>query len=126
MMYGYADIMPAVNQIEIHPWLQRRALRAATQAVGAVPIAYSPIARGLKNSDKRLLAIASRLGCTPSQVAIKWCIDSGCITIPKSSDIHHISENIESLQVDISSELLNIQKLDEYYISSGWDPTSEP
>ena len=86
-MKSYARIMPAVNQIEINPWLQRpRAGRKLTKEVGAIPMAYSPLARGHKVSDSNLIEVASMLNCTWPGATIKWCIDSGAITIPKSSN----------------------------------------
>ena len=88
-------------------------------------MAYSPLARGQKVDDAGLAEIAERLGCTPAQVAIKFCYDEGCITIPKSSNPSRITENIQSLDVDISSEMDAIRALECNYVS-GWDPTSEP
>ncbi len=125
MMRAYSKYLPAVNQIEINPWLQRPALRAATEAIGAKVMAYSPLARGQKLDDPNLVDIANRLGCTPAQVAIKFCHDLGCITIPKSSRAERISENIASLDVNLTSEMESISSLECGYIS-GWDPTSEP
>ncbi len=98
---------------------------AATEGVGAKIMAYSPLARGHKVDDPELGAIAEKLGCTPAQVAIKFCYDSGCITIPKSSNPERIMENLASLDVDISSEMDAIKALECGYIS-GWDPTTEP
>jgi diketogulonate reductase-like aldo/keto reductase len=123
-MRSYATYMPAVNQIEVHPWLQRDALRAATEAVGAKVMAYSPLARGHKVNDKKLVEIAKKVDSTPAQAAIKWCLDAGCITVPKSSNSGRIGENLEALKVDLSSHIEAFQALDEHYIS-GWDPTSE-
>lgn len=125
MMFNYADILPSVNQIEIHPWLQRIALTAATKAIGAKVMAYSPIARGRKNNDAKILKISERIGCTPSQLLIKWGIDCGFITIPKSQNRKHLVENFNSLNFDTTPEKENIVKLNEYFISSGWDPSSE-
>ena len=124
-MLSYAEFLPSVNQIEISPWLQRPALRAAIREVGAVPMAYSPLARGHKVDDPSLAALAESLGCTPAQAAIKWCIDSGAITIPKSSNPSRIEENIGSLSVDLSGTESAFADLEESYVS-GWDPTSEP
>jgi len=123
-MRSYATYMPSVNQIEIHPWLQRDALRAATEAVGATVMAYSPLARGDKVSDEKLAKISQELGCTPAQVAIKWCLDVGCITVPKSSNEGRIKENLGCLEVELGTQLDELKALDEHYIS-GWDPTSE-
>lgn len=124
-MKQYASYMPSVNQIEFNPWLQRPELKQATEAAGAKVMAYSPLARGHKVDDPKLEMIAEQLGCTPAQVAIKFCYDEGCITIPKSSNPQRIVENIKSLEVDISSQYQEILSLECNYIS-GWDPTSEP
>ncbi len=123
-MRSYATYMPSVNQIEIHPWLQRDALRAATEAVGATVMAYSPLARGDKVLDEKLVEISHEIGCTPAQVAIKWCLDIGCITIPKSSNEGRIKENLGCLEVELDTKLDELKTLDEHYVS-GWDPTSE-
>jgi diketogulonate reductase-like aldo/keto reductase len=124
-MKEYASYMPAVNQVEFNPWLQRPQLFQAIEGIGAKVMAYSPLARGHKVDDPELATIAQRLGCTPAQVAIKFCYDSGCITIPKSSRPERIVENLASLQVDISSEMDAIKAMECNYVS-GWDPTSEP
>lgn len=124
-MRDYASYMPSVNQVEFNPWLQRPHLFKATEDAGAKVMAYSPLARGHKVDDPELVAIAEKLGCTPAQVAIKFCYDSGCITIPKSSRPERIVENLASLEVDISSEMEAIKALECDYVS-GWDPTTEP
>ena len=124
-MRSHASLMPSVNQVEISPWLQRNALRAAIKEVGAVPMAYSPLARGHKIADPRICEIAESVDCTPAQAAIKWCLDAGAITIPKSSNPVRISENLGSLEVDLSGKEDELAALEESYVS-GWDPTSEP
>ena len=124
-MKAYATYMPSVNQVEFNPWLQRPELKRATEAAGAKVMAYSPLARGHKVNDKALEKIAIELDCTPAQVAIKFCYDEGCITIPKSSNPKRIAENIASLQVDIASHYEEIKALECNYVS-GWDPTTEP
>ena len=111
-MKEYASYMPAVNQVEFNPWLQRPQLFQATEGIGAKVMAYSPLARGHKVDDPELATIAQRLGCTPAQVAIKFCYDSGCITIPKSSRPERIVENLASLEVDISSEMEAIKAME--------------
>jgi len=116
---------PSVNQVEIHPWLQRPDLIAATREVGAVPMAYSPLARGHKVEDPQLAKIADAIGCTPAQAALKWCMDRGYITIPKSSNEQRIAENLAALDQDIEEQRDALDALEENYIS-GWDPTTEP
>ncbi len=124
-MLDYAKILPAVNQIEIHPWLPRSELRRATIEIGAMPMGYSPLARGHKVNDPNLEEIAILIGCTPAQAAIKWVYDTGSITIPKSSNPNRIRENLRALEFDISNFSNQFSLLAESYVS-GWDPTSEP
>ena len=124
-MRDYATILPSVNQIEIHPWLQRTELRDATIDVGAIPMGYSPLARGQKVNDHKISQIANSIGCTPAQAAIKWVYDTGAITIPKSSNHGRINENLESLNFDLSDYRNDFSSLEESYVS-GWDPTTEP
>tara|TARA_Y100001970_G_scaffold256337_1_gene333977 strand:- start:22868 stop:23743 length:876 start_codon:yes stop_codon:yes gene_type:complete len=124
-MRSYASIMPSVNQIEIHPWLQRSELRAFSESLGATPMAYSPLARGHKVEDPKLGEVSARIGCTPAQAAIKWCIDVGAITIPKSSNHQRIIENFNCLDVDLSGFEDDFSAMDGDYVS-GWDPTVEP
>ena len=76
-------------------------------------------------NDPSLVEAAEILGCTPAQAAIKWCIDSGAITIPKSSNLDRIVENFNSRDIDITPAMEYFQSMDENYVS-GWDPTVEP
>ena len=124
-MRAYATILPAVNQVELHPWNQRPALQAATEAIGAKVMAYSPLARGHKVGCDGLGKIAKSLDCTPSQAAIKWVYDTGAITIPKSSNPGRIDENLASLNVNLSGTESAFNQLEEAYVSGG-NPTAEP
>ena len=117
---------PSVNQIEIHLWLQRPNLIEATRKAGAVPMAYSPLARGQKVNDEKLFSLSKELGVTPAQIAIKWCIDQGYITIPKSVNELRIIENLQSLEIKLDKNInLILKSFDEGYIS-GWNPTVDP
>jgi len=124
-MRAYATILPSVNQVELHPWNQRPALRAATEAMGAKVMAYSPLARGHKVGCENLSKIAKSLDCTPAQAAIKWVYDTGAITIPKSSNPGRIDENLASLNVNLNGTESAFNQLEEAYVS-GWNPTAEP
>ena len=124
-MRAYATILPAVNQVELHPWNQRPALRAATEAIGAKVMAYSPLARGHKVGCENLSKIAKSLDCTPAQAAIKWVYDTGAITIPKSSNPARIEENLASLDIELVGTEAAFAQMEEAYVS-GWNPTAEP
>lgn len=88
-----ANVAPAVNQVELHPNLQQTAIRAAGTAVGCVTQAWSPLKQGQVLSDPTIEQIATELGATPAQVVIRWQLQSGVATIPKSVHEHRIREN---------------------------------
>jgi diketogulonate reductase-like aldo/keto reductase len=88
-----AEVAPAVNQVELHPNLQQEDIRAANGAIGCVTQSWSPLKQGQVLTDPTILSIASEVGVTPAQVAIRWQIQSGIAIIPKSVTERRISEN---------------------------------
>ncbi len=122
---SYARVLPSVNQVELNPWIQRRELQKATKDIGALTMAYSPLARGQKAQDTHLESMCEGLGFTAPQAAIKWCMDNGAVVIPKSSHPGRQLENFQSMDVDLSGIIDEMNKLDSNYVS-GWDPTVEP
>ncbi len=88
-----ANIAPSVNQVELHPNLQQADVRAANAAVGCLTQAWSPLKQGQVLSDPKIADIASDLGVTPAQVVIRWQLQLGISTIPKSVKKHRIHEN---------------------------------
>ena len=122
---SYARVLPSVNQVELNPWIQRKELHQATKDIGALPMAYSPLARGQKAQDTHLESMCEGLGFTAPQAAIKWCMDNGAVVIPKSSHPGRQLENFQSMDVDLSGIIDEMNKLDSNYVS-GWDPTVEP
>jgi len=122
---SYARILPCVNQVELNPWIQRPELHSATREMGAVTMAYSPLARGQKANDSKISEISEKIGCTGAQAAIRWCLDQGAVVIPKSSDPSRQRENLDSMGVNIDPIRNEIDLLDSNHVS-GWDPTVEP
>jgi 2,5-diketo-D-gluconate reductase A len=86
--------VPAINQVEMHPWLQQAELRAYDEAKGIKTEAWSPLARGRFESDA-LSAIAAKHGKSVAQVVIRWHIEVGNLVIPKSSNPDRLAENID-------------------------------
>ena len=78
------DVVPAVNQIEVHPYLANDEVRAYDAEHGIATEAWSPIAQGKVLDDPAIVRIAERLGRTPAQVALRWHIQRGDIVFPKS------------------------------------------
>ena len=106
-------VVPAVNQIEVHPYLTNEAARAANASYGVATEAWSPIARGQVNDDATIRGIADRLGRTPSQVALRWAIQRGDIVFPKSVRRERMEENFAIFDFELADDdLAAISALD--------------
>lgn len=99
-----ANVVPAINQVELHPGLQQRDVRAANAAHGIATEAWSPIARGRFNEDPVIVAIAKKHGKTGAQIVIRWHIDLGNLVIPKSSNPDRLAENINVFDFSLDAE----------------------
>ncbi len=86
--------VPAVNQIELHPYLLNDEVRSYGEAHGIATEAWSPIAQGAVLDDPAIEEIASRLGRTSAQVVLRWHVERGSIVFPKSVTPERIRENI--------------------------------
>ena len=98
-------VTPALNQIELHPYLTQPQLREYDTSHGIATEAWSPIARGgglLK--DPVITSLAEKYGKTPAQLVIRWHIDLGNVVIPKSVTPQRILENFEVLDFELDSE----------------------
>ena len=89
------EIVPAVNQVELHPWLQQTETRAYNAAHGIRTEAWSPLARGRAIGDPTLDTIGARHGKSAAQVVVRWHIELGNVVIPKSVTPSRIRENLE-------------------------------
>jgi len=89
------DVVPVVNQIELHPWLQQADARAYDAAHGILTEDWSPLARGRAIGDPTLDAIGARYGKSAAQVVIRWHLELGDVVIPKSVTPSRIRENFD-------------------------------
>jgi 2,5-diketo-D-gluconate reductase A len=96
-----ADVVPAVNQIELHPYLLNEEVRSYGDAHGIATEAWSPIAKGEVLDDPAITEIADRLGRTPAQVVLRWHIERGSIVFPKSTTPERIRENFELFDFEL-------------------------
>jgi len=87
------DVVPAVNQIEVHPYLGNEEARAANRAAGILTEAWSPIAQGGVLTDEVITKVAEQEGRTPAQVTLRWHLQRGDIIFPKSSSPERMAEN---------------------------------
>ncbi|MCI4064530.1 aldo/keto reductase [Micromonospora sp. R77] len=88
-----ADVVPAVNQIEAHPYFGNEEVRAYGKAHNILTEAWSPIAQGKVLDDPTLVDIAEQVGKTPAQVTLRWHVQRGDIVFPKSTTPKRIEEN---------------------------------
>ena len=123
------DVVPAVNQLELHPYLQRTELVEYCKSKGIVLQAYSPLCKGFKFADPDAVALAepyAESGKTLAHLLLKWGLDQGYVVLPKSVTPSRIEANIDLFDF----ELLQATKdafaaADEGFVT-GWDPTEEP
>jgi len=99
------DVVPAVNQIELHPYLTQRELRAFHAEHGIVTEAWSPLARGGRLlADPVVTTIAEKYARTPAQIVLRWHIQLGNMVIPKSVTPTRISENIDVFGFELAPD----------------------
>jgi len=91
---GETGVVPAVNQIELHPFFQQRELRAYLDEKEIAVESWSPLAKARRLEDPTLVSIAKKHGKTPAQVVLRWHLDSGLIAIPKTTHEARIRENL--------------------------------
>ncbi|MCV7205893.1 oxidoreductase [Mycolicibacterium peregrinum] len=94
-------IVPAVNQIELHPLLPQHELREIHARLGIATEAWSPLGQGSLLTDPVITGIAERHGKTPAQVLIRWHIHLGNIVIPKSVNPERIVSNFDVFDFDL-------------------------
>jgi diketogulonate reductase-like aldo/keto reductase len=90
------DVVPAVNQVELHPGFAQESLRRFHAEHGIVTESWSPLGRGHGLLDQAVVRdIATAHGRTPAQVVLRWHVQLGCVVIPKSTHTERIKENID-------------------------------
>ncbi|MCW2693462.1 MAG: 2,5-diketo-D-gluconic acid reductase [Mycobacterium sp.] len=98
------DVVPAVNQVELHPRLPQEELRAFHAQHGIATEAWSPIGQGKGLLDDPVIgAIAERVGKSPAQVVLRWHVQLGNLVIPKSVTPSRIRENIDVFDFELSA-----------------------
>jgi len=117
---------PAVNQIELHPFLRQDAIEAACAEKGIVVQAYSPLAKAQRLGHPAVKAVAARLGVSAARVLVRWSVQRGYVALPKSVTPARIAENADVFGFVLSTEDMQVlDGLDEHF-TTGWDPTTGP
>ncbi len=99
-----ADVVPVVNQIELHPSFQQRSIVSTSQGLGIAVEAYSPLGQGQDLRLQPVTRIARSSGRTPAQVILRWHLQHGHIVIPKSRKPDRIAENISLVNDPLSED----------------------
>ncbi len=124
-MQSHARIQPSVLQVEMHPYLTQQKLLRFCQEENITVTAFSPFGAssyvplkmaGANESvldDPEVIAIAGDLGKTPGQIVLRWAIQRGTVTIPKTQTVAHLKDNIELFDFALSeAEMIRIDRLD--------------
>ncbi len=127
-LMGYARVVPAVNQIELSPYVygDRHDVVSFCEANAIALQAYSPITKGRKLGDPRLVEIAAHYDKTPAQILIRWALEKGFVVLPKSNNPDRIRENADVFDFSIGADdMATLDSFNEGFITS-WDPTNVP
>ena len=112
----YSEIVPAVNQVEFSPFLYLENLKLKCEKLGITLQSYTPLVRGLKMNDERLLKLANKYEQTPAQIILRWNIQHGVSTIPKSSNLLRLKENFDVFDFVISdADMITINAFNENF-----------
>lgn len=114
-LLAVCKVKPMVNQVEFHPYLQQPELQAFCKAQGIVMEAWSPIMKGRVNEVSVLQALAAQYGKTPVQITLRWELQKGIVTIPKSVHRERILANADIFDFEISgADIEKIDRLDRH------------
>lgn len=121
-----SSIKPAVNQVELHVFLQQPELIKFCHKNNIIVEAYSPLAHGYGIDDPVLAEIAKKHGKTSAQIMIRWCLDAGTVPLPKSVHPERIKENLDVFDFVLDeADIRKIAGLDQG-LRTCWDPTDVP
>jgi diketogulonate reductase-like aldo/keto reductase len=113
-LLAIAETRPVVNQVQFSPFEYRRRLLEGCEEREVALEAYSPLGTGRHLSDSRVQQIAARVGRTPAQVLLRWCVQRDLIVIPKSTHRERIEENAQLFDFALSDEdMAALDALDE-------------
>jgi len=117
-------VKPAVNQVELHVFLQQPELVAFCQDNGILIEAYSPLAHGKGLDDPILTEIAEKHGKSTAQIMIRWCLDIGAVPLPKTTQAKRLKQNIDVFDFELDAkDMEKIKGLDKN-LRTCWDPTN--
>lgn len=122
---AHARVLPAVNQIELSPFLQRRETVSLCEELGIALAAYSPLTRGERLGHPAVTEIAEQVGRSPAQVLLRWGLQHGFIVLPKSVTPARIQENARLFDFALDAQAMSRLDALEEGLVTGWDPATQ-
>jgi diketogulonate reductase-like aldo/keto reductase len=122
---SHARVLPAVNQIELSPFLQRRETVALCAKLGIKLAAYSPLTRGMRLGHPAVTDISQRSGRSPAQVLLRWGLQHDFIVLPKSVTPARIQENAQLFDFTLDEGAMKQLDALEEGLVTGWDPATQ-
>ena len=125
-LLGRCETPPAVDQVEFHPFLYQSRLLDYCRSHNIILESYSPLTKGQRLGDKRLVATAAKYGRSVAQIMIRWALQHDLVVIPKSSNKDRIRGNAAVFDFELSGEDMSyLDGLNENHHVT-WDPTDAP
>jgi len=116
-------LVPAINQIEVHPFNTQSAITSFCAQHNIVVEAYAPLARSLRANHPKIKELSKKYSCTWAQLMVKWGLQKGYIVLPKSVNEQRIKSNAEVDGFEITEDDMKVlDGLDEKLVTD-WDPT---
>jgi diketogulonate reductase-like aldo/keto reductase len=124
-LLAHATCVPAVNQIELSPFLQQREVRALCARHDIVVEAYSPLTKGQRLAHPAVAAVATACGRSPAQVLLRWGLQHGLVILPKSVRAARIGENAALFDFALDAQAMHALDALEEGLVTGWDPREQ-
>jgi len=121
-----SSTIPAVNQVEFSPYLYQKDLLEFCRNHDIQLEAYSPLTKGYKLNDPKLVDVASKYSKSPAQILIRWVLQREIVVIPKSSRKDRIVENAYVFDFTISPEDMSLLDSFNQDLRTSWDPSTAP
>lgn len=121
-----SSTIPAVNQVEFSPYLYQKDLLEFCRNHDIQLEAYSPLTKGYKLNDPKLMDVASKYSKSPAQILVRWALQKEVVVIPKSSRKERIYENSDVFDFTISPEDMRVLDSFNEDLRTSWDPSTAP
>ncbi|WP_372364585.1 aldo/keto reductase [Candidatus Uabimicrobium sp. HlEnr_7] len=125
-LLSVSGVVPAVNQVEFSPYLYQKELLDFCRENNIQLQAYSPLTRGQKLDDAKLMTIAEKYKKTTAQILIKWCLQHEIVVLPKSINHERIVQNSQIFDFSITSEDMDVLDNFNENFRTCWNPTDTP